>query len=289
VTITVHPAVKYTCLFDPDHICIGTPTFFKIIITSGTPPFDITYNDGIQNVTLIGITANPVLIPVVPTAECLLVYTVIEISDAWNCKNDIPQSATLFIESKPTFDIIPCNSQIPDNQILNVFNLTTSCRAALFYDYVWTVNNIIILQGNGVTVIPPITVSPPVTACLAITAWYPPQGSSNNNILCSNTEYCDYLNMTDCIIEVPDAFTPNNDGINDRLILVGDLQFFTKVELLIFNRQGKLIYEFVSVNDSWDGKWEEIPQESDIYAFQLKAFCINGEVIKKNGSIVLIR
>jgi gliding motility-associated-like protein len=52
-------------------------------------------------------------------------------------------------------------------------------------------------------------------------------------------------------LEVPNVFTPNEDGANDvfKIICTG----ITELSCEIYNRWGTKVYEITSAGDSWDG------------------------------------
>lgn len=54
-------------------------------------------------------------------------------------------------------------------------------------------------------------------------------------------------------INIPNAFTPNNDGDNDYWILRGH-QNYPDIHIKIFNRWGLLVYESKGYDVPWDGK-----------------------------------
>ncbi|MDD2636468.1 MAG: gliding motility-associated C-terminal domain-containing protein, partial [Bacteroidales bacterium] len=58
-----------------------------------------------------------------------------------------------------------------------------------------------------------------------------------------------------CIV-IPDAFTPNGDGINDTFIIEG-MEIFPTAILRIFNRWGQLLYMAETGEDWWDGKYQD--------------------------------
>ncbi|WP_281169879.1 Ig-like domain-containing protein [Olivibacter sitiensis] len=51
---------------------------------------------------------------------------------------------------------------------------------------------------------------------------------------------------------IPNVFTPNGDGINDRFQIVGREQF-DRIELNVFNRWGGEVYSNENYRDEWDG------------------------------------
>jgi gliding motility-associated-like protein len=124
-----------------------------------------------------------------------------------------------------------------------------------------------------------------------------PQGSQylTYKITSTNTAGCQQSDeivirvfSTGPSIFVPTAFTPNNDGLNDKIkpILAGirQLEYFR-----IFNRYGQIVFESKNPENAWDGSVKGKPQLSGNYIFQVHAIDLNGDVVKLNGSFVLIR
>ena len=90
-----------------------------------------------------------------------------------------------------------------------------------------------------------------------------------------------------CNFFIPDAFSPNGDGINDFFSTPGDCTP-ESYELLIFNRWGTRVFSSSSPEVAWDGfiRGQRAPQ--GIYAYLLRYRLSQGEVLRK-GKIVLIR
>ncbi|WP_421919853.1 gliding motility-associated C-terminal domain-containing protein [Marinifilum sp.] len=87
-------------------------------------------------------------------------------------------------------------------------------------------------------------------------------------------------------IFVPNAFTPNGDGLNDSFdpIITGDFAG-EEIEMYIYNRWGELIYEFTDLGVGWDGTYKGKLVNSGVYVWIL---IINGKS-KQDGSVSLIR
>jgi gliding motility-associated-like protein len=89
-------------------------------------------------------------------------------------------------------------------------------------------------------------------------------------------------------ILVPKAFTPNNDGQNDRLFpfLIGikTLRYFK-----IYNRWGNLVYETNDASKGWDGIYKGLPQPMETYVWVAEGIDVDGIVIKRGGNTLLIR
>ncbi|RYU93293.1 T9SS type B sorting domain-containing protein [Emticicia agri] len=65
-------------------------------------------------------------------------------------------------------------------------------------------------------------------------------------------------------IHVPTAFSPNNDGVNDKLLLFGDLEKF--ISLKIYNRRGHVVKTINYPYEAWNGD----DQPAGIYEYMLK-------------------
>ncbi|MEO6818530.1 MAG: gliding motility-associated C-terminal domain-containing protein [Ginsengibacter sp.] len=87
---------------------------------------------------------------------------------------------------------------------------------------------------------------------------------------------------------IPTAFTPNNDGLNDRLpvSVIGfiDLEYFR-----IYNRWGELVYQTQRINDSWDGNYKGTIQNMGAFVWIAKGKDIKGNVVTDKGSFILVR
>lgn len=89
-------------------------------------------------------------------------------------------------------------------------------------------------------------------------------------------------------IYVPNAFTPNNDGLNDflRPIVRGlkQIDYFK-----IFDRAGRILFESRSAEHGWDGTFKGMPQQSQLYVWILRGIGVDSKVYAKKGSAVLLR
>ena len=69
------------------------------------------------------------------------------------------------------------------------------------------------------------------------------------------------------LVHVPKAFTPNNDGLNDRLEFfgLGDVEG----KLSIYNRWGHQIYGEISSAPSWDGRTNGELMDEGVYVYEI--------------------
>ncbi|GAB4138835.1 MAG: hypothetical protein Fur0041_13890 [Bacteroidia bacterium] len=96
----------------------------------------------------------------------------------------------------------------------------------------------------------------------------------------------------DVTIYVPNAFTPNGDGVNDFFFPQGVGIDNSKFEMWIFDRWGNMIYYTKDMNKPWDGtvqgKSGTICQ-IDTYVWKIKAVDLNGKKHNLIGHVSLIR
>ncbi len=98
-----------------------------------------------------------------------------------------------------------------------------------------------------------------------------------------------YIVFYDCDLNVPNVFTPNNDGNNDYFELI-DFQGIKTFNCHIYNRWGNLIRTFEQANFAWDGNILNGNEAEDgVYFYLIKATTNGGKAINKHGNIHLIR
>ncbi len=89
-------------------------------------------------------------------------------------------------------------------------------------------------------------------------------------------------------IYVPTAFTPDGNGLNERLrpLLIG----FAKVNhFRIYNRWGQMLFTMNSDQPGWDGKINNVPAATQTVVWMIEAVDIDGKVHNRQGTTVLYR
>lgn len=91
-----------------------------------------------------------------------------------------------------------------------------------------------------------------------------------------------------CDVFLPDAFTPNGDGHNDkfRIITIGhhDISKF-----IIVNRWGQQVFETADETKGWDGTLNGKPADVGTYFYYLNYKCSDEQILEKKGELILIR
>lgn len=109
-----------------------------------------------------------------------------------------------------------------------------------------------------------------------------------DSLQCSATTSVDIETPAACFsIFVPNAFTPNGDGLNDVFSI--DQRVITDLKLYVFDRWGHMIAEIVDVGLGWDGMFEGIPVLESVYAWKLTYTDQNGVYQEKRGKVNVLR
>jgi gliding motility-associated-like protein len=88
-------------------------------------------------------------------------------------------------------------------------------------------------------------------------------------------------------IFMPTIFSPNDDGLNDELCLLGGC--IEKMELSIYNRWGELVFQTDSQDNCWDGTFKGQRMNTAAFVYVLYVKLLNGEEIQQKGNINLVR
>lgn len=134
---------------------------------------------------------------------------------------------------------------------------------------------------NSTTIANPIA-TPPVTTTYTVKA--------TNSLGCNSTETVtvsvDY-STGKSIFEVPNAFTPNNDGRND-CFGIRNWNTVTILDFSVYNRWGQLVFTTKNRAKCWDGRVNGVLQPTGGYTYVIRTSSPCGNVEKK-GVVMLIR
>jgi gliding motility-associated-like protein len=165
----------------------------------------------------------------------------------------------------------------PDAETLRGVAVTVQARNNIGNRYVW---------------LPVTGVAAPTAATTSITVnettQYTVAITSDIGCVTTDTILIKIIPGTD--IFVPQGFTPNNDTQNDRLypILVGmrQLNYFK-----VFNRWGNMLFSTndAAANAGWNGVYLGQPQPTGAYTWIAEAIDLQGRVLRKTGTVLLLR
>jgi gliding motility-associated-like protein len=88
-------------------------------------------------------------------------------------------------------------------------------------------------------------------------------------------------------IYIPNAFSPNGDGLNDVLRVYG--YTIQSMRFIVFNQWGEKIFESFNQSTAWDGRHKGKDQPSGVYMYVCEIVLRDGTKQVKKGSINLVR
>ena len=93
------------------------------------------------------------------------------------------------------------------------------------------------------------------------------------------------------ILFIPQAFTPkNNDIKNDKWkVIINGTNAIQNFKLNIYNRYGQVVYETNSIDEGWDGKFNNIDSPDGVYIYTIKIKFAEDNELTENGTINLFR
>ena len=324
VSVTVYPAANIIGVASPNPVCEGesvTLTGFGgttynwtggitngvSFVPSATGSYTVTGTDanGCSGTSNVNVTVNPIPVivvqpdtPVVCRGDSIMLTASGGSSYLWS------PSGTL---SSPIGDTVMASPSVSTNYLV-VSTDANNCRGTT------TVNLEVIEDINlQLSKSDDIYCNPQVIQLAATGGygytWAPAQYLSNPNIsnpradiprtttfyVSSQLGNCYgrdsitvfYYDNTESGLILPNAFSPNGDGLHDcyRVISQGNYDTY---EFRIFNRWGQVVFESTNANDCWDGNVGIEPVPIGTYYYFLRA---SGEcgTVRKQGDINVIR
>ncbi|HEY9115973.1 MAG TPA: gliding motility-associated C-terminal domain-containing protein, partial [Bacteroidales bacterium] len=90
---------------------------------------------------------------------------------------------------------------------------------------------------------------------------------------------------------LPNAFSPDGDGLNDEFKPVEKYDFVKTYQLSIFNRWGQLIFETSNISHGWDGTYQgkSVEQGSYVYKITFTAYPDYSKKQVMTGNVVVVR
>ena len=185
---------------------------------------------------------------------------------------------TQFVDVWPnpnaSFNYYPQPANIVDPEV----NFISTSTDAAFYTWIW--DSIVMGTDSTITIDFPNDEPGDYTVCLAV----------ESDRGCVDTT-CQQVIVNGVLsIFVPNAFTPNGDGINDFFYVKGDGFDLSDFEFSIFNRWGNLIFDTESPYKPWDGKYGGVESPIGVYVWKLKVKDKwTGEPAEYYGHVTIVR
>jgi gliding motility-associated-like protein len=96
-----------------------------------------------------------------------------------------------------------------------------------------------------------------------------------------------FMISADNILFVPNTFTPNNDGVNDEFVI--SITNIKTYRIQIFNRFGVPLFLSNDIFDHWKGFYKNEILPVGTYYYVIDATDFNSNIIKKSGSVTIIK
>lgn len=97
------------------------------------------------------------------------------------------------------------------------------------------------------------------------------------------------ITISESKLEMPNAFSPNGDGINDIYKAKKGHQSLLEFHAIIFNRWGQKLYEWSDPDGGWDGTYKGKDVKQGVYFVLVKARGADGRVFNIKRDVNLLR
>lgn len=97
------------------------------------------------------------------------------------------------------------------------------------------------------------------------------------------------IQISESKLEMPNAFSPNGDGINDIYRAKNSYQSIVEFDAYIFNRWGQKIYEWHDPAGGWDGKFNGKDVKQGVYFVLVNAKGADGRKYNIKKDVNLLR
>jgi len=128
--------------------------------------------------------------------------------------------------------------------------------------------------------------------------FFQPLSSVDLSLSVSNSGSCEAADDISILVKksrnvfVPNAFSPNLDGINDNFTIYTGLGVERVIRLSVFDRWGALLFssdDAIDIRQGWDGRFKGQALNSAVYVYIAEVEFIDGEVILYRGDVALVK
>jgi len=204
-----------------------------------------------------------------------MVYTLSILSDINGCASLVTDDMRLDVTPPIKVTTYPFDTVAYNG---DVFQLMATTNDSDVINYSWT-------PATGLS--DPYVASPMVTAgAIGDVVQY--QVTTSTLAGCKGFGYVTVRVYKGPDIYMPTAFTPNNDGRNDRFtpfpVGIQKLNYFR-----VYNRWGQLLFSTNQLHHGWDGRLQGIEQQTGTYVWMVEGVTLDNRVITKKGTVTMIR
>ena len=268
VNVVVYDSA-HTSISNDTLICAGKTV--QLVATCGPSGYPVTYlwspPDGLDNADI----ADPMATPAATT-----VYTVTIVENpCYTVKRD----ATVSVEPLPVINVSGGTTIIAGDTV----QLSAAVgNADTIFSWAWTPGNTLSCD----------TCADPV-ATPTNTTTYTVTGTTRIGCPGENDVLIKVICVEASQVFVPNTFTPNGDGANDRFYMSGKgLGLIRK--MTVYNRWGEQVFETENINANdpgagWDGTYKGQILQPDVFVYVFELYCETGVPFTLKGDISLVR
>lgn len=196
----------------------------------------------------------------------------LSLKDGNGCVRDTAVVVSLNNNVNALFTASPTSGAHP--LVVNFNNQSTNAT-----NFAWKINGVSV--GNN---LPSYTFTSAGTYTVQLFAW-------NNNPNCIDSFSLQLFVYDTLLVQVPNVFTPNNDGTNETFSLQSNVPIV--VEASIINRWGEIIFNITKTATSNNGSyttelWDGKNATDSVYFYTLKCSYLN-QIKKLEGFVSLVR
>jgi len=258
-TTLSEPPLLIATITSDQNICEGESVNLNVMGSGGTPNYTYLWSN---NSTSNNITVSPIT---------SLSYSVI-ITDSNGCT--ISDSSSITVTPFPIINVIanPTTGYSPLTVVFNNNSINTT-------SYYWVFDNGETLNTNNN--------GQETTTYYNVGLYQVELTASNGPCELKWYEDIEVLPYDELEIEVPNVFTPNNDGSNEGFHL--NLTNALSINAVIVNRWGDKMIELNDLSAFWDGKINGNPAKEGVYYIKYTVVGLNGEEKTGHGFFHLTR
>jgi gliding motility-associated-like protein len=208
------------------------------------------------------------------------VYTATIKNKSTNCESAALNNTVTFYPLPTAAAIVASDNKVMEGTTLNLTAAASGGTGA--YLYTWVPNsttNYTISGGSNAL----------FNALREGTVNIKYQVKDANNCSTQSADFVITITPATIIFEIPNAFTPNGDGMNDELKIISNAGVRSLTSFKIFSRSGNLVFESRDLSRGWDGRYNGNLLPADIYYWTAVYVDRNNVTNPKNGTVLLLK
>lgn len=186
---------------------------------------------------------------------------------------------TTSVSQTITVDTIPIVEAFPDVVSISLSeSVDLSVISAGAVSYAWETTD---TASIGDTTLANVTVTPTAPGNVYYYVYaYGPNGCPGIDSVLVEVSLID-------VIAVPNAFSPNGDGVNDILSVLGP--GIKTMRFMVYNKYGQQVFVSNKQDEGWDGKHKRKEVDPGVFAYYVEYTLVNGVTGIKKGNVTVVK